>query len=361
MYTLSPKALGVANATSPSSANNSTKALPERKPLASARVALYAAFRNHVEGVQMEALCELAGKVHAYVPADSTFQRKARILQSLWRIQLGLEPGEHRGQPLGSSVRMPLAERELVNFLDADTRRVVREVLDNHDGEDKRVIERNRLFGNLLSSQPMAFNLFAHLRLDMDLATKCLRELSGNRIHTVTKIDFEYSPGRGDERYTGDHSAFDVYVLFDTTDRQRGFAGIEVKYHENMQNEASHHHARYDDVARAMGCFREDARELLTRKPLQQIWRDHLLVGSHRTGDGFADGFFIFLSPKDNGACNDAVAAYHSCLNFTTTFEHWTLEALVAAIKRATPDKWIRDFEDRYLNFTKLTRMLAAQ
>ena len=39
----------------------------------------------------------------------------------------------------------------------------------------------------------------------------------------VPAIDFEWSPGRGNERYTGDRSAFDAYVQFRNDEGGPGF------------------------------------------------------------------------------------------------------------------------------------------
>lgn len=309
----------------------------------------------------MTPLDRLAEELCCLEPTDkSVFQRQARILQSLWRQQRGYPIGEHRGRKIGSYLAMPWAEQTMANFLDEDIRRVVRDVLGGHDGPDRRVIQRARLFGNLLSSQPLAFNLFAHLRLDLDLATRVLRALSGGRIARVTAVEFEFSPGRGEQRYTGDRSAFDVYVLFATAAGQAGFAGIEVKYHEDLRDTPSRHRARYDEVADRMGCFAPEARQRLKAKPLQQIWRDHLLTGAHRLADGFADGFFVFLSPSGNEACNDAVAAYRECLSSEQSFAHWSLESVVSALGKHVQAEWVEDFAGRYLALGKIDDALGG-
>ena len=64
---------------------------------------------------------------------------------------------------------------------------------------------------------------------------------------------FEHSPGRGDARYTGDRSAFDVFVEHSTPAGARGFIGIEVKYHEGLNDAGSSDKVRYDAMADAMG------------------------------------------------------------------------------------------------------------
>ena len=53
--------------------------------------------------------------------------------------------------------------------------------------------------------------------------------MTNGRVHEVTEEDFEFSPGRGDVRFTGDRSAFDVYVRYKTQSNGSGFIGIEVK------------------------------------------------------------------------------------------------------------------------------------
>jgi len=298
----------------------------------------------------------LAQRVHALERVDdgSVFRRKARVLQSLWRIEQGFPCGVHRGRKLGSRLPMPWARETLANFLTDGVREVVQaEVCDPVRSRGK-VFARPRIFFDLLSSQPLAFNLCAPLSRDLELASAVFRAMTDGRCSSVTGIAFEHSPGRGDLRYTGDRSAFDVYVRFTAPAGGRGFAGIEVKYHEDLSGKPVRHRERYDAVAGEMGCFNRSALPDLRRSPLQQIWRDHLLVGAHRLVDGFADGFLIFLSPRDNEACARAIHDYAACLTSHETFTHWTLEDLVNTVRRLTDDPWIDVFHDRYLNSAKV-------
>jgi len=251
---------------------------------------------------------------------------------------------------------MPWAEETLANYLSDTVRQVVRcEVLDPEKSRGK-LYARPRIFNDLLSSQPLCFNLFGELQQDLTLATGVLADLTSGRVGRVTAIEFEYSPGRGDVRYTGDRSAFDAYVVYWTPEGGRGFAGIEVKYHENLLGGSARHRARYDEVAATMGCFREERRGDLRRQPVQQVWRDHLLAGSHRHVDGFDDGFFAFVYPRGNGHCAAAMRAYRECLSECDSFVEWTLEDVCTAIRRHTDGEWIERFVDRYLAFEKLAR-----
>ena len=307
----------------------------------------------------MSALNELAKRYRVFERTDiGEFQRKARILQSMWREEQGYDVGLHKGRsgerPLGSRLPMPMAEEDLINYLSETIKQVVRdEVLDRRKSRGK-LFSRPRIFNDLLSSQPLCFNLFGELQQDLELAAAVFKEISSGRVHSVTSIEFEHSPGRGNARYTGDNSAFDVYVTYETNQGGKGFIGIEVKYHENLAGKAARHRPRYDEVSQIMGCFRHERLPDLKMQPLQQIWRDHMLAGIHLDQDHFDDGFFVFLYPRDNAYCSTAIEAYSKCLSNDDSFVAWTLEEFAAAIKSITNALWIDRFIDRYLNFDKL-------
>lgn len=304
----------------------------------------------------MQTLEDLAKSYLAFEKSDiSEFQRKARLLQSLWREERGYEVGEYRGKKRGNYIPMPWAKGTLNNYLSETIKTVVfSEVVKNPNSG--KLYGKPRIFDNLLSSQPLCFNLFAELQQDLDLATKVFNKLCANRVDVVTSIEFEHSPGRGNAKYTGDSSAFDVYVEFLNSAGEKGFIGIEVKYHENLKNKPAEMKERYFEVASEMECFRDNCLGELQISPLEQIWRDHLLAGSllNSEGDDFKEGLFVFLNPKDNPHCQEAVNEYRKCLTDDNTFLSWTLEDVTEAIKRNTKDNWIDELIDRYLNFGKI-------
>lgn len=297
---------------------------------------------------------------HVDIPTDNAFQRRARLLQALWREHHSLPIGLHRAHPLGSRLAMPHAEHRLTNYLTETTRACVRREVLDPIARAHKLYARPRIFDDLLSSQPLCFNLFAELHHDLDLATALFRTLLPTRVERVTAIRFEHSPGRGDPRYTGDRSAHDVFVEY-TRGHQRGFVGIEVKYHEDLSDAAATLKPRYEEVADAMAIFRADRRPLLRTTPLQQIWRDHLLAGSIvGAADGFDEGAFGYLYPRDNLRCDAAVRAYIDCLEDATTFIPWTLEDFVAALRSVGNRPWIEAFHDRYLAFDRVDARLRS-
>lgn len=304
-----------------------------------------------------DSLDRLAKDYHVFVASDGAgFKRRARVLQSMWREGQGYPMGKHRGRPLGSRLPMPWAEETLANYLTSTIRQVVRNEVLNQEPGAERLFQTPRIFDNLLSSQPLCFNLFGELQKDPALATAVMRTLVPERVARVTRIGFEYSPGRGDPRYTGDKSAFDVFVAFQTPAGGKGFAGIEVKYSETLGGAASNHRRRYDEVAASMGCFRPERLHELRSQPLHQIWRDHLLAGSLLREGDYEDGFFVFLYPDENPHCHDAQAAYRDCLQDEGTFMVWTLEDVSAVIEQHTQAEWIDSFVDRYLTSPKAAR-----
>lgn len=284
------------------------------------------------------------------VGTDNAFQQRARLLQALWRETKGLPVGLHRGKPLGSTIELGHGRATLGNFLTETIRDVVQHDVLGPGRDPDALIDEKRLFSNLLSSQPLCFNLFGELARDLDAATRVLGVLAGGKIARVTRIAFEHSPGRRDPRFTGDRSAFDVFVTYDSPAGTRGFLGIEVKYHESLGDAAAPHRPRYDELADAMGCFPADRARLKT-KPLQQIWRDHLLAGALLGGGlGYDEGAFVFLYPEANAACARAVAAYRAELTSDATFVAWTLEDVVET-QRAAGVRSAAALAARYLDW----------
>jgi len=246
---------------------------------------------------------------------------------------------------------MPYAEESLANYLSDTIRQVVRaEVLDPLQGAGK-MYRQPRIFEDLLSSQPLCFNLFGELQQDLELASRTFATMLNEATVRVTSIRFEHSPGRGDPRFTGDHSAFDVFVTYQSREAHQAFVGIEVKYVENLNVPVARHRPRYEEIADAMSVFLPDARAQLREPPLEQFWRDHLLVGS-LAGDrasGFKGGVFALVYPSGNTVVSSAVAAYEQCLSDGSTFAPWTLERLLGAIAGSGGGTWAQEVTSRYV------------
>lgn len=285
----------------------------------------------------------LAG--HALIRGDRPWQAELRLRQSRWREQLGLAAGIHGEIPLGS--KLPDNDR-LSNFL---TPRIA-DIVEQARKQPGALITAPRIYTNMLSSQPLAFNLFGELAADLELATAVGRRLWPDLLDRVDDVSFEWSPGRGDPRYLDNRSAFDVAFVGRSADGVRACVGIEVKYHEDMtQDPGSAANPRYGEVARASGVFRDPDEPALRARTLKQVWFDHLLALS-MPGDG-PDAVqrvrFVLLAPAINPEAAAVDVRYRAYLADALTYERRTLEEVAAVIGACTDAPWIEAFSTRYL------------
>lgn len=281
------------------------------------------------------------------------FASNARLLQSIWRTENGFEFEKY-----GNFLQLDFAKETGANFLTKGIFEIVKlEVENKHI--DRKVIQEPRIWNNLLSSQPLAFNLFGELKINKELATIIFKKLYPERnIKKVTAIEFEYSPGRKNQKYTGDSSAFDVFIEYVTEQDKKGFFGIEVKYAEDLNDKPSTHKSTYETISSKSGIFEMSNMNRLKEKPLQQIWRDHLLTLSlFVTNNDYEIGDFIYLYPSENLNCKEGIENYKSTFkkSHENYFKPLTIEKLVETIKIYCSAKWIIDFEDRYLKFNKIS------
>lgn len=126
-----------------------------------------------------------------------------------------------------------IGKESKANFLTDNTKKLINEKI-IEIRSNKGLVGEPRIWNNLLSSQPLFFNLFRELYHDLDLATKVFQKFFANKVWCVTKIDFEYSS----KRKNPNNSAFDVYIEYVFNDEKHYF-GIEVKYQEDLKQESA--------------------------------------------------------------------------------------------------------------------------
>lgn len=288
-------------------------------------------------------------KYNVDYPQDTDFSAYARLLQSKWRDKKGFPELK-----LGNFIDAEFAKTSKSNFLTENIRNLVMQEVANAK-KTGGLIGEPRIWNNLLSSQPLCFNLFGELHFDLDLATKYFQRLFPNRLDTVTAVKFEYSPGRGDKKYIGDHSAFDVFVEYTKGDKT-GFIGIEVKYAESLKEETKdkankNFKEQYATLTNTCGLFKTDSVDFLRQPPLSQIWRDHLLCIS--TIQDYDEGFFVFLFPSKNSNCQKGVDDYKHYLSFDNDeqncFYPRYLDDFINTLTYISTADWIKELKLRYL------------
>ena len=295
-----------------------------------------------------------------FVPADHRFKAAARFLQALWREDRGLTIGTHvdranphRPRRLGSRISAT-AGTHGANFLHPDIAPVVTRALAYR--EPGAAYDVDRLKTNLLSSQPLVFNLFGPLVRDLDLATRFVAELLPNTLTEVTDILFEHSPGRGDPRFTADRTAFDVVVRGRTQTGARGLVCVEMKYSEAAYDAAPPPHPRHGEIARTTpGLFIAHDDPTLTGSACQQLYRQHCLASAMLTA-GLADTVTLaFIAPAHNQLAHATAATYTRQLTDPAAgpipFMVRTLEDAFAAMATAGLPDHARALHRRYTDW----------
>ena len=314
---------------------------------------------------------------------DSKFVAKCRKLQSIYRVEIGEEIRPYTDRYgnvhyYGNYISNGENPKEgcWKNFLTKCAYEYAVKRVNNRDKYE--TIESDRLFNNLLSSQPMAFNLFCPLRQMLresrETATRVIKAaLPDYPIHEVTGVELEFIPGNYKD-LTGDKSAMDAIIKFKDKDGKDGFIAVETKYSENLGSNASY---KKDDsgkktprpqcvkAIKELQCFTPDTEKNIMEgnTPLTQIYRNFLLsemYGLHGETEEL-QSFSIILAPEQHPTTETELKSLVDNLSdgYKAKIKDVTLEDFVNAIIRVCPDEYRVVFErfyDRYLNFGKLDK-----
>lgn len=306
---------------------------------------------------------------------DNLYVKYYRYLQGKWLLDNNLpvkkEPGQRNSDVYGNYTSSNCA-----NFMTSEIVALVDDELKPENKGD-RMMEEYRLRHNLLSSQPLCFNLFGELKLHLDKASEFFNILYNGYFQSIDNILFEYNPQRRSPQLTGDRSAFDVFVEYTSKAGRKGFIGIEMKYAETLKegaksvieimnkqfcDEPRTRKDRYEELSK--GLFSPDDFDLLEKLPRFQIWRDHLLAVSMcmAYSEQYDEGMFLFLSPYTNKLCRQGVMSYSELLlnknPLESHFHYDWLEDYIDALHQVFKSKWTESMAQRYLgrNPQKLCR-----
>ena len=311
---------------------------------------------------------------------DSPFVADCRKLQSIYRYEIGEEihPYTDRNGNVhyyGNYISGGETPKHgcWKNFL---TEYAFKHAEDRAKNRQKyETIEKDRLFNNLLSSQPMAFNLFCPLRQMLEespeTATRVIKAaLPGYPIHEVTGVELEFIPGNYKD-LTGDKSAMDAIIRFVDTNGKSGFIAVETKYSENLGTNAAYDKDEKGNkkpreqslkAMRQLKCFNPDVemRIIEGKVKLTQIYRNFLLSETYGKWETL-ESYSIILAPEGHPTTINELNSLVDNLSddYKGKIKKVTLEDFVNAIIRVCPDAYRVVFErfyDRYLNFGKLDK-----
>jgi hypothetical protein len=168
-------------------------------------------------------LHEIVGEM----PNEHESKRRIRFHQGWWRAFVLNEPAGRNPADKDKSVCNTILSGDVTNknFLSEAACKSVEATQIARKEFGAGLFNEDRLFNNLLSSQPLAFNFFGELKQDLELAKRIFAHYVPG-LDEVSNVIFEYAP---QERYTEDNSAFDV-ALEIKVNGQSGLLGLECKY-----------------------------------------------------------------------------------------------------------------------------------
>ncbi len=285
------------------------------------------------------------------VARDSPRVARYRRHQSWWReAQRHVAPGPHPvvpGRLVGSTFDTDAvaADRRL-NFIDEaayqHAERRAREVQ-----LEGGTLDAERLFGNLLSSMPMCFNLFGAIGSTPGFVDLVRGVFDADAAEIDDVVCEAPSPPQWDDR-----TAFDAQVDYRTRNGERRFLAIETKYTEPF-TQARYDRALYRRVTEESGWFRIGAAEELVAPATNQLWRGLLLMAVAEDCLS-ATGRYIVVAPDDD---SDARAGVEKVLSWMVPHEasrlrFVSLEEIVEGSDRIADRRlnpWSSAFRERYL------------
>lgn len=282
----------------------------------------------------------------------TAFKRRARLQQAQWREKHGYPIGVQKvpnKDPVNVGSRMPVAYARdtMANFLSDGVKQAVKERLAVN--EPHQTLNTDRLYSDLLSSMPMCFNLFGELAADRTKAQPAVEALWPELQAENASVRLEHSPGRRDEKFLGDRTAFDAAITYEGA-AGRGIIGIETKYHEHaVREKVPAEMRRYEEVTTRSKVFERGWQKAIVGTELQQIWRDHLLVLSMLQCGEWTEGRYVLVFPAANLSFAAVAEQYRSVLVDDATFEVRTLETVVDSLDGVLAAGTLTAFRERYL------------
>ena len=283
---------------------------------------------------------------------DDPLTARMRFHQSWYRARvLGLPwgPGPmlHSTRELGSMLTREdgAAGR---NFLSHE----LFELAQARIAEKTGAVDEFRLLHNMLSSQPMCFNLFGYLELNLDLATRTFAALDPD-VERVTDVRMEYAPEPAAD-YLNDRTAFDAFVAYERKGGGKGFFGIETKLTEKF-SQKEYDTPAYRRWLKVPGApWRLQAADELPRMAHNQLWRNHLLAFSlQNLSDQYETGTVAVVGHPLDEELTRTIAGYRELLNNPDCLRVWPVDWIIAAAETAveTPAQreWLEAFKVRYL------------
>lgn len=223
------------------------------------------------------------------------------------------------------------------------------------------IVTRDRLYRDLLSSQPLAFNLFGFFKVEVPeypespegiALLQVLRDVFGVDADAVTEIQLEYAPPRSAVSRSG--SAFDCFIAY-RRGAKKGFVGIELKYSEDLRaQKPTSTNPEYRELTEKPGSgFKAGAADVLNEPTTCQLWYNACLALRIRDSGGYDEHTMVMTSVDDDESAKAAVALVKDQLTDPDQLRWVGYGQIVEVCRRQDElDAWADHFTQRYLDFS---------
>lgn len=317
-------------------------------------------------GIQINKPEEVADcKENSDTMTITEFRNRCREQQGMYREMIG-EPmgvGPWRSSSKKQISMLVNGEKTGKNFVDKFTFNYAKSRVRNLQPHE--TIDEYRLFNNMLSSQPMAFNLFCpFIRMleegKGDIVTSVFKAIFPDKhIAEVTEVGLEYLH-TDIKNYLNDCTAMDAIVRYKDTEGKTAFIAIETKYTDVLgENTSNKNRAQdsYREWIKRIGMFKPEteAKLLSGEKTVTQIYRNFLLTECYGIVEGANRCYSVVLAPVQHPTTDKEVASLKDELQpeyqykiSSVTLEDFARIALKTCPKGSKYPFWY--FKERYLN-----------
>ena len=178
--------------------------------------------------------------------------------------------------------RINSGDTSLKNFLSVEIADSAKQAVEIQKKKRKGIIEENRLYNNLLSSQPLAFNFFGWFMSHKKIALEFLQSIIPG-ITELIDVIFEFAPDS-----SKDNSAFDFGFIV-KQGHKTGFIGYECKYTDTFSyyrpktkiyygDELDKNYQKYNKIySENRERFPDEYHSYIRDKNYNQLFRNELL------------------------------------------------------------------------------------
>ena len=257
------------------------------------------------------------------VKSDTDFVAKCRLKQSEYRARILCE--EYGVGPTPNSVTkygnyLIDGEKTGKNFVSPAAFQYAKQRVVDKVICPELTIDEFRLFNNMMSSQPLCFNLFSDLRelllVRPEECSSVTKELFSelNWIESVLYVGVEFIPVPI-EKYLDDKTAFDAIIVTQDKAGKHGLIAIETKYTDILGENTSARNDKKNALIQESKLFSADAVKRLKREGYKQIYRNYLLAYAYASFNKFKYFCNVIVSPKADELSHQEISEVRSSLS----------------------------------------------